>query len=278
MSHDLTILSLVTATAVALPAHAQQQFWVTYDPARGTVPTAQCWDLNSSSGQPAPTLSSGELTIGPSTYGGTLYYDRDASIDFARGAVMEADIFIVNSQYATNPCGAGQRAGTIIGMNDIANRRLNVGIGNGWVFLSTIDNAVVGSPLAPRAQVQCQGVWKRFRLEVASGTATLLIDGVPTLSVAVGNTGSTSRRVYFGDGSVCAAGHAKFGLVRFLAVDDCPADFNRDGFLDFFDYDAYVSCFEGGDCPCDQTADFNRDGFADFFDYDQFVTDFESGC
>jgi hypothetical protein len=271
-------LSAALALLVASAAQAQTQYWVTYDPAAGTLPPAQCWDLNRSSGQPDPTLANGELTIGPSTYGGTLFYDRDASIDFSRGAIMEADIFIVNSAYATNPCGAGQRAGTIIGMNDIANRRLNVGIGNGWVFLSTIDNAVVGSPLAPRAQVQCQGVWKRFRLEVASGTATLLIDGVPTLSVAVGNTGSASRRVYFGDGSVCAAGHAKFGLVRFLAQDDCPVDFTRDGFVDFFDYDAYVSCFEGGPCPCDQTPDFNGDGFADFFDYDEFVAAFENGC
>ena len=278
MRHALSTLSLVAAAGIALPALAQQQFWVTYDPARGTVPTAQCWDLNSSSGQPAPTVSNGELTVGPSTYGGTLFFDRDASVDFSRGAVMEADIFIVNSQYAANPCGAGQRAGTVIAINDIARRRINVGIGNGWVYMTTIDNAVVGSPNAPRAQVACQGVWRHFRLEIASGTATLLVDGTPTLSVPVGPTGSASRRVLFGDSTVCGAGHAKFGLVRFLAVDDCPADFNRDGFLDFFDYDAYVSCFEGGPCPCDQTPDFNGDGFADFFDYDQFVTDFESGC
>jgi hypothetical protein len=67
-------------------------------------------------------------------------------------------------------------------------------------------------------------------------------------------------------------------LVRFLAQDDCPVDFTRDGFVDFFDYDAYVSCFEGGPCPCDQTPDFNGDGFADFFDYDEFVAAFENGC
>jgi len=272
--------TLVAGLALAFSSVAlgQSTYWVTYDPARGTLPQAQCWDLNRSSGQPDPTLANGELTIGPSTYGGTLFFDRDASIDFSRGAVLEADIFIVNSAYATNPCGAGQRAGTIIGMNDIANRRINVGIGNGWVFLTTLDNAVVGSPLAPRVQIQCQGLWRRFRLEIANGTATLLIDGTPTLSVAIGNTGSASRRAYFGDGSVCAAGHAKFGLVRFLAQVDCPADFNRDGFLDFFDFDEFVSCFEGGDCPCDQTPDFDGDGFADFFDFDAFVGAFSTGC
>jgi hypothetical protein len=58
---------------------------------------------------------------------------------------------------------------------------------------------------------------------------------------------------------------------------DCPADFNGDGFLDFFDYDDYVACFEGFGAPgCD--ADFNGDGFVDFFDYDDFVLAFETGC
>jgi probable HAF family extracellular repeat protein len=59
---------------------------------------------------------------------------------------------------------------------------------------------------------------------------------------------------------------------------NCPADFNDDGFLDFFDYDAYVACFEGVECPPGKTADFNGDGFADFFDYDDFVAAFETGC
>ena len=55
-------------------------------------------------------------------------------------------------------------------------------------------------------------------------------------------------------------------------------DFNEDGFVDFFDYDAYVLCFETGSCPPGHTADFNRDGFVDFFDYDRFVQVYETGC
>ena len=58
----------------------------------------------------------------------------------------------------------------------------------------------------------------------------------------------------------------------------CPADFNGDGFLDFFDYDDYVVCFELGTCPPGKTADFNNDAFVDFFDYDDFVQAFEQGC
>jgi hypothetical protein len=58
---------------------------------------------------------------------------------------------------------------------------------------------------------------------------------------------------------------------------ECRADFNQDGFLDFFDYDDFIACFEGR-CPPGKSADFNLDGFADFFDYDDFVAAFEAGC
>jgi hypothetical protein len=57
----------------------------------------------------------------------------------------------------------------------------------------------------------------------------------------------------------------------------CLADFNGDGFIDFFDYADYVGCFETGLCG-GGSADFNGDGFVDFFDYGDFVTAFETGC
>jgi RHS repeat-associated protein len=47
------------------------------------------------------------------------------------------------------------------------------------------------------------------------------------------------------------------------------ADFNRDGFTDFFDDLAYDDCFTGSGCPAGQTADLNLDGVADMFDYDE---------
>ncbi len=63
-----------------------------------------------------------------------------------------------------------------------------------------------------------------------------------------------------------------------IVCNRCPADFNEDGFLDFFDYDDYVNCFENNVCPPGQNADFNGDGFVDFFDYDAYVAAFERGC
>ena len=54
----------------------------------------------------------------------------------------------------------------------------------------------------------------------------------------------------------------------------CRPEFNCDGFLDFFDYDDFVSAFEAGE----PRADYNGDGFLDFFDYGWYVEDFELGC
>ncbi|MEK6703664.1 MAG: hypothetical protein AABZ53_15495 [Planctomycetota bacterium] len=48
------------------------------------------------------------------------------------------------------------------------------------------------------------------------------------------------------------------------------ADFDGDGTVDFFDYDAFVAAFEAGD----PSADFDQDCTVDFFDYDAFVVEF----
>jgi endonuclease/exonuclease/phosphatase family metal-dependent hydrolase len=66
------------------------------------------------------------------------------------------------------------------------------------------------------------------------------------------------------------------GPIRFTTL--LPADFNGDGFVDFFDYDDFVACYEGAACPAGKDADFNGDGFVDFFDYDDFVLAYEGGC
>ncbi len=69
-----------------------------------------------------------------------------------------------------------------------------------------------------------------------------------------------------------------FEVGAITYVGPCDADFNGDGFTDFFDFDAFVACFEGSSCPPGRNADQNDDGFVDFFDLDEFVADFESGC
>ncbi|MDX2118383.1 MAG: GC-type dockerin domain-anchored protein [Planctomycetota bacterium] len=54
----------------------------------------------------------------------------------------------------------------------------------------------------------------------------------------------------------------------------CGGDFNRDGFIDFSDFDDFVYAFEAGEAR----SDFNEDGFLDFTDFDAFIAAFEEGC
>jgi hypothetical protein len=54
----------------------------------------------------------------------------------------------------------------------------------------------------------------------------------------------------------------------------CPADFNQDGIVDFFDYLDFVAAF----AAFDPLSDFNADTVIDFFDYLDFVAAFSSGC
>lgn len=65
------------------------------------------------------------------------------------------------------------------------------------------------------------------------------------------------------------------GAIRLTPmVNTCPADFNADGTVDFFDYLDFVDIFAGGT----PAADFNADGVVDFFDYLDFVSAFSIGC
>ncbi len=54
----------------------------------------------------------------------------------------------------------------------------------------------------------------------------------------------------------------------------CPADYNHDGVVDFFDYLDFVDAFAANS----PTADFNNDTVIDFFDYLDFVDAFAAGC
>ena len=54
----------------------------------------------------------------------------------------------------------------------------------------------------------------------------------------------------------------------------CPADFNADTVVDFFDYLDFVAAFAANEL----LADFNADTVVDFFDYLDFVASFASGC
>ena len=77
-------------------------------------------------------------------------------------------------------------------------------------------------------------------------------------------------------GTTLPSGNGQAGgdAVFQFRVLKCPADFNSDGFVDFYDFTDYVTAFESGAAG----GDFNGDGFVDIYDFSDFVTAFESSC
>ncbi|RMH10171.1 MAG: hypothetical protein D6695_11900, partial [Planctomycetota bacterium] len=64
------------------------------------------------------------------------------------------------------------------------------------------------------------------------------------------------------------------GVYEVAVANSCPADFNNDGQLDFFDVQAFLAAF----AVHDPQADFNADGLFDFFDVQAFLQAFTIGC
>ncbi len=62
--------------------------------------------------------------------------------------------------------------------------------------------------------------------------------------------------------------------AAWLTTKPCPQDFDKSGFVDTDDYDAFILAFEKGN----HHADFDRSGFVDTDDFDAFVHAFEQGC
>jgi len=62
-------------------------------------------------------------------------------------------------------------------------------------------------------------------------------------------------------------------IVR-IAVHPCPSDFDRNGFVNGEDFDAFIAYFEAGG----EAADFDENTFVNGDDFDQFVLAFEAGC
>ena len=58
----------------------------------------------------------------------------------------------------------------------------------------------------------------------------------------------------------------------------CSTDTDGDGFVDWFDFFAFVECFTGGVCENPDLADIDGDGTLDMLDFSAFVDQFENGC
>ena len=157
-----------------------------------------------------------------------------------------------------------------------------------WVNVNAIAE-LAGAPLIevqPLVRANCDGPTTARVIAAGASSYRWRKDGVPLTdgptvfgSTIAGADSATLSITQFAPGDVgiytCLVSNSCGQVLSTGAtITLCFADFNCDGFLDFFDYDAFVAAFETGDTR----ADYNRDGFLDFFDYDDFVTAFETGC
>ena len=76
------------------------------------------------------------------------------------------------------------------------------------------------------------------------------------------------------DSQIASFGGPDARGIAYLRPIPCPADFNGDEIVDFFDYLDFVDAFSAND----PSADFNNDSVIDFFDYLDFVDAFSGGC
>ena len=113
---------------------------------------------------------------------------------------------------------------------------------------------------------------------------TLLSDGITVSGATISGSSSAKLTIANAQPGDSDSYHVEVGnscgkvASSSASVTICAADFNGDGFADIFDFNDYVTCFEGGACPPGRSADYDGDGFVDIFDFFAFTTAFEQGC
>lgn len=91
--------------------------------------------------------------------------------------------------------------------------------------------------------------------------------------ILLGATGVNENNDIVGFGRLDDGTLAGFVIPHFDPF-HCPADFNYDGFIDFFDVQAFLQAFADGNLAADLTLD----GQLDFFDVQEFLNVFSGQC
>lgn len=130
-------------------------------------------------------------------------------------------------------------------------------------------NAVTFAVTASRGVEPYSYQWRKDGQEIdvlanpSAATATLTLTNVQEIDDAAYDCVVTS-----------SAGSCNVITSEAADLKVCPSDFTCDGFLEFGDFDEFVTAFEAGE----PRADFDSDGFITFEDFDAFVLRFEAGC
>ena len=185
------------------PTSAKSNVIVMYDPSLGTLPQAQGFSSFEVDGlSPAPSVSGGILYQGPTNFTGEQWFQRnDIPFNFDDGFTLEATLKIISSTYEPNAGGPGsQRSGFYLDAIDELGRIFITGISSGGVTVNTDHYLSTANGITFRS-FNTTDAFHQYRLVVADGVATLLIDNTTYGSTPIGSAlyPSVANRVDFGD-------------------------------------------------------------------------------
>ncbi len=110
------------------------------------------------------------------------------------------------------------------------------------------------------------------------GTPLNVVESIiTTASLGLAGSDVLNRQltsITFSNADTTVSGIGIYAVTIRDAGASCPADFNGDTVVDFFDYLDFVQAFSANE----PIADFNGDTVIDFFDYLDFVQAFSAGC
>lgn len=175
---------------------------------------------------------------------------------------------------------------TILGQNSNLNYRISF-LELAYVGAGTAANGAI-SPGSLWAGSGMQKAWNNTDPSTLSQTDSRALGGLvlnATVTYDVGDENGVDGPDGFFDNPTGTSPQypnsrdEAYHVVLYIGADvetapSCPADFNADTVVDFFDYLDFVAAFSSND----PTADFNADTVIDFFDYLDFVAAFSTGC
>jgi hypothetical protein len=194
---------------------------------------------------------------------------------FGWGVAVSRDgttVGAMNHDYAQNYCVNNTR------IWDVASRTLlgeHPLVGGGQ-----FQGSISGASMSDNGQVFAVSSWgvenNAFPEVMVFDRSVALIDSADTFGSVFGlDCSADGRYVVAGSKGSHANQFGNGGDVTLLALPGgCPADFNGDNQVDFFDYLDFAQAFSEED----PSADFNGDNQIDFFDYLDFAQAFAEGC
>ena len=181
-------LAAVAAGLIASAAHAT----LVFDGNLGTLPTDQGWAFMGSYTAPM-SVSGGQLTMGPTTVGGTTYWSDDLvePVLFATETVyIEATVRLSGADFGN--FSGYRRAGFTLFLIDDAGRWIVADVGDNRISIGNDDNRTSD----PSMVFNMTSVFHTLRLEAGPTGGRLLVDGTPMLTLGLGSgqtPGATGR-------------------------------------------------------------------------------------